>query len=104
MYPMFQTTKDLLYFVIAFCLMFLTFSAVWFLYYLIKIVKDVSNLVDNVKDKVEKTGKVIDLVKEKVDNSASHFVILVEAIKEILKFVIERKRKNSEKTIKKKKK
>ncbi|MFH1192163.1 MAG: hypothetical protein V1655_01685 [bacterium] len=96
-----QTTKDILFLVIAFCVLLLTIFLAWLLYYFIAIIRDVRKLTKSIEDKVEKTGAVIDLIKNKVDSSATHFILLVEAIKQIVKFAMERR--EAKKAAKKKK-
>lgn len=91
-----QTTKDILFLVIAFCVLLFTIFLVWLFYYFIAIVRDINKVVSSVEDKVEKVGLVIDLVKNKVDNSATHFILLVEAIKQIIKFAMERREERRE--------
>ncbi len=101
MFPYIQTTKDILFLVIAFCVLLLTVFLVWLLYYFIAIIRDIKKVVSSIEDKVEKVGLVIDLVKNKVDSSATHFILLVEAIKQIIKFAMERRA--TKKEVKKKK-
>ncbi|MFH0857110.1 MAG: hypothetical protein V1860_04405 [bacterium] len=92
-----QTTKDIMYLVISVFVLFFTIFGVWLFHYLIKIARDAAKVVEKVEDKVEKAGKVIDLAKEKIDNSAGHFILVVQTIKELVKFIIERREKRQEK-------
>ncbi|MFH1029939.1 MAG: hypothetical protein V1770_01625 [bacterium] len=89
--PQIQTTKDIMFLVIAFCILLLTVFAVWLLYYFIAIIRDVRKVTKSVEEKVEKVGRIIDLLKEKLDSSAMQFALLVSAIKEIVSFVSARR-------------
>lgn len=90
---MLQTSQDLMFIVISFCILLFTIFIIWFLYYLIMIVRDVKRVVDNVQEKIEKTGKILELLKSKIENSSAYFVIFAKAVKEITKYVMEKKRK-----------
>lgn len=96
-----QTTKDIMFLVIAFCVLLFTLFIVWLLYYFIAIIGDVRKLTKSVEEKVEKVGKIIDTVKEKLDSSATQFMIFTQAVKEIVKLVMEKRA--SKKEAKKKK-
>lgn len=97
MYPMFQTTQDLLFIILAFCILTVTVFLVWLLYYGIRIMRDISRVVKGVEDKVEKVGKIIDTAKEKIDHSAGHFILMVETIKELVKFFVQRRSQREQK-------
>lgn len=91
MCPYIQTTKDILFLVIAFCALLFTIFLVWLIYYFIAIIRDVRKVTHSVEEKVEKVGRIIDLAKEKLDSSAMQFALLVSAVKEIAKLVIEKR-------------
>ncbi|MFH0853873.1 MAG: hypothetical protein V1891_00035 [bacterium] len=86
-----QTTKDIMFLVIAFCILLFTVFFAWLLYYFIAIIGDVRKITKSVEEKVEKVGKIIDMVKEKLDSSTTQFALLVGAVKEIIKIVIEKR-------------
>lgn len=92
-----QTTKDIMYLVISVFVLFFTIFGAWLFYYLIKIVRDAAKVMESVEDKVEKAGKLIDSAKEKIDNSAGHFILLMQTIKELVKFILDRREKRKEK-------
>jgi biopolymer transport protein ExbB/TolQ len=73
---MFQSSKDILFLVISFCIISLTVFLCWMFYYLMRIFKDTSKIIEefrmrlqsltdmikNISDKVEKLHGVISLV------------------------------------------
>ncbi|MFH0951866.1 MAG: hypothetical protein V1838_01620 [Patescibacteria group bacterium] len=91
---MFDTSKDVLFLVIALAVAILTFFGSWLLYYLIKILKRGYNAVNMVTEKIETLSNIIDGLKEKLDHSASAFTILSQAI---LKLVGHWKKKSNNK-------
>ena len=59
-----ETSKDLLYVVLAFCVLWLTVFLSWLLYYVIAIVRDAESLIKQVKGAVEKVDSLAHAVHE----------------------------------------
>lgn len=90
---MFETSKDLLYIVIAFCILWITVFICWLLYYFISIIGNVRSVIKSVKEKLEKVDELINLVKEKVEHSATYLGVIVEGVGKIIDYVKEKKSK-----------
>lgn len=79
---MFQSSKDILYLVSSLCIISLTVFLCWMFYYLMRIFKDTSKIIEefrmrlqsltemikNISDKVEKLHGVISLVSSGIGN------------------------------------
>lgn len=104
--PMLETSKDLLYIVIAFCVLWFTIFVCWLLYYFISIIKNAHDLIKSVKDKVGMVGDLIENVKGKVDNSAAYVGLIANGVMKVVDIVKDKKakpdKKNGEKTKKEK--
>ena len=91
---MLEISKDLLYLVMAFCILWVTIFFCWLLYYIISIVGQMRNLIKSVKEKINKVDELINLIKEKVEHSATYLGVMVAGIEKIVDYVKERKNKN----------
>ena len=85
---MLETSKDLLYVVLAFCFLWLTIFIAWLLYYVIAIARDVSRLTGQVRGVVERVDSLTKLVHSKFESGAASFALLAQAIKEVVTWAI----------------
>lgn len=83
---MFDTSKDILYLVIAFCVLWFTVFICWLLYYFISIVGGVRKIIKSVQEKIEKVDEVINLVKDKVEHSATYLGLIVEGVSKLVQY------------------
>ncbi len=97
-----ETSKDILYIVLAFSVLWLTIFISWLLYYFISIIRSVNRVVSGLSKTLEKVEEAVKVVKEKIEHSASYFVVAAEALKEVVKYVIEKRQESGEAKKKKK--
>jgi len=88
---MLETSKDFLFIVLAFCILWLTIFVSWILYYVIRIFRNTSSVIGKVQDTVEKLDDFIENFKNKVEKSTSGLMILGELAKQGMNFVENRK-------------
>ncbi|MEA3272364.1 MAG: hypothetical protein U9P90_01700 [Patescibacteria group bacterium] len=81
---MFETSKDLLYIVIAVCVGLFTIFSCWIMFYAIMILRNVFKVVHDIKEKIEKFEKAL-------DRSATHLGLMVEVAKEVVKYLAGKK-------------
>ncbi|NQU84002.1 MAG: hypothetical protein HQ536_04810 [Parcubacteria group bacterium] len=86
---MFETSRDLLYIVIAVCVGLFTIFSCWIMFYTILIVRNVFKVVHDIKEKFEK-------FEQALDRSATHLGLMVEVGKEFVKYVGGRKKGKSD--------
>lgn len=79
---MFDSSKDLFYIVLSFCVLWFTVFLCWFLFYLIKILKQTNDLVED--------------LKEKIENALSHLGVIGEGIKKVISYVMEKRKEKEE--------
>ena len=96
-----ESSKDLLFIVLAFCILWLTIFLSWLLYYVIAIVRDAETLVRQVRSAVEKIDELAHAAHEKMERSAASFTLIAQALKELIVWGI---KERSEKKKGKKKK
>ncbi len=85
-----ETSKDLLFVVIAFCILWVTIFICWILYYLIRTTKRINDTVKSAKDKIDRVGEVIDLLKKKINEGASYVGAMVEGVIKLSEYFKER--------------
>lgn len=90
---MLETSKDLLFVVLAFCILWLTIFLSWLLYYVISIVRDAESLVRQIKGAVEKVDQLAHTVREKFEHSAASFTLVAQAVKELIVWAMQERAK-----------
>jgi len=94
--PFIETSKDLLFVVLAFCILWVTVFVSWLLYYFIMIVRDTKALVHQVRSAVEKIEELTRAAHEKMERSAASFTLIGQAVKELITWGIQQKMKGRE--------
>jgi hypothetical protein len=90
---MIETSKDLLFIILAFCILWLTIFLSWLLYYVISIVRDAESLVRQIKGAVEKVDHLAHTVREKFEHSAASFTLVATAVKELIIWAMQERNK-----------
>jgi hypothetical protein len=90
-----ETSKDLLYVVLAFCVLWLTIFLSWLLYYVISILRDAESLVRQVRGAVEKVDQLAHAVHDKMERSAASLTLIAQAVKELIVWGIQERSKKS---------
>jgi hypothetical protein len=86
-----ETSKDLLFVVLAFSVLWVTIFLSWLLYYLIAIVRDAELLIRQVKNAVMKIDELAHAAHEKMERSAASFTLIAQAVKELVVWGIKEK-------------
>lgn len=89
---MLETSKDLLYLILSVSVLLLTIFSVWFMYYLIVIVKQVYCIVRKTKKRIDKIDEIIDLLKQKIEHSVSCLFLIGEGMKKLVQIIKEKKK------------
>jgi hypothetical protein len=99
---MIGSTKDILYIVISFCILWFTIFVCWAIYYVAMILRESKKIIADVRKKIELIESLIMALKEKLEHTSSHMKLLVETIANVADFIKEkREEKKSEKKKKK---
>lgn len=101
-----ESSKDLLFVVLAFSILWVTIFLSWLLYYAMAIVRDTEHLVKQIRGAVEKVDELAHSAHEKMERSAASFTLVSQAIKELVVWGIQErtKKKVAKKTTSKRKK
>ncbi len=94
-----SSSKDVLYLVIAFCLLWLTLFTSLLLYYLITFAKRGKEMVDLIDKKVKKLAETLDFFRKKVEPTTSSLATVIAEIKTLITSLqgLSRKRKKRKK-------
>jgi len=65
---MFETSKDILYLVIAFCILWITVFLCWVFYYIVKILKNANQIAEEFRSRLQLLTEAISYVRGKVEN------------------------------------
>ncbi len=84
---MFESSKDVLYFTIAVCIAAFTFFSCLGLYYFAGFLRNVFKISKDLKKILKKVENIIDILKEKIQFSASYLFLIGEAVKKILEIM-----------------
>jgi len=68
---MFDTSKDILYLVISFCILWLTVFLCWAIYYFGKVLKNANEVIEEFRMRIEALTNAVDFVHSKVDQLAN---------------------------------
>lgn len=90
---MIETSKDLLYVILAFSILWLTIFISWMLYYVIMMFRQANQLINSFREKVEKVGQMIEKIKEKFEHVSSYLGLIGKAVEKMVDFMVEKKKK-----------
>ncbi|MDD5043502.1 MAG: hypothetical protein PHD51_02405 [Patescibacteria group bacterium] len=88
---MFETSKDLLYVILAFCILWFTIFICWAIYYFAMILKQFNKTLHSVSNVVEKFSGLVDFAKEKLDLTSNVLALIFTGIKEGIGYLQEKK-------------
>ncbi len=90
---MFDTSKDILYVVIAFSVLSATAFFCWMLYYVVKILKNASEIVEELRSRLEKLTEAIDYIRGKVEQMSGLMSVVSGGVGGLVQKVVRRKAK-----------
>ena len=101
---MIETSKDLLYVIIAVSVFGFTVFVCWAIFYLSMILRQAFKIIREMRDRLHKVDEVIKTVKEKIEHSTSYLMLIGEGVKKLVEVVEKRMDKKGAKEKKDKKK
>lgn len=88
---MIETSKDVLFLVIALCVFIVTVFFVWIMYYIAQILKSSKEMVEEVKNKVEEFGNLLTTLREKVTHSTTMLSTVAKGVTDLLSMFKEKR-------------
>lgn len=98
---MFDTSTDVLYLVIAGCVIVFTFFLVWGMYYVVQILRQGNEVITEIREKIAMFEEMLTNIKSKVALSASSIAFVAKEIGSLVDYVKDKKEKPKRKRKKK---
>ncbi len=91
---MLETSLDLLYIIIAFCVLWLTIFTSWWLFYVIMIMRRAYQITTSIKKKLKMLDDLTKSAKDKLENTALYINLAAEGISKIVGYFKNEKNNN----------
>ena len=88
---MFETSKDVLYLVLSFCILWVTAFLCWMFYYATKILKNTSQIVEEFRMRLQALTEAINYIRGKVEHMSSLMTLATEGVGGLVKKVVTKK-------------
>ena len=85
-------SKDILFFVLAFCALWFTLFLSWLIWQVASILKNVNDVIGEAKEKLSLIEKAISAMRERLDKATSIFGVLATGMEKVVEYALERKR------------
>jgi hypothetical protein len=82
-------SKDILYLVLAFCVLWLTFFLAWLVYYLVVSARQIHKATQMVREEVEKISDLIHKIRTAIELPSSIVALIMEGLKKIAEMGME---------------
>lgn len=92
------TPLDILYIVLAFCVLWFTAALFWLIWQIANIFKNVNDTVSELRSQVGKIERALTGIKDKFEHSSTSLVGLVQGVTKVVDFMMERKAKGKKQT------
>jgi CHASE3 domain sensor protein len=79
-----SSSQDIFFLVLAFCILGLTIFLAWMMYYAISAVKQVYEMISQLKQKLNAIDELVTLIKEKFNSSASYLSFIVSGVGKLI--------------------
>ena len=99
---MLETSKDLLFIILALCALLFTGFICVLLYQFISIVNNIHGLAKGIKQKLDLIDEVLTTLKDKIKSSASYIGLLANAIEKIVEHIQNKRSTDIDKKTRKK--
>ena len=90
-----QTSEDILNLSLAIASLGLAFLLSWILVYFIMIVRRLVNVLRGIEQSLAKLESFFGAAKDKIENSASYLSVMALGVKELMRYLIERRREKT---------
>src|SRR3989338_2538005 len=92
---MLETSKDLLFVVLAFCILWFTVFVCWGLYYMITMLRNASKMTASIREKLELVDKILKLVKDKLEKGSNHMALISDSVIKLVGLAMEKQQKKA---------
>lgn len=93
---MLENSKDLLYIVLSFCILWLTIFLCWFIYYAVSILRHANTMIDDLRDRLRGVEEALHAIKDKFEHASSNFVFVAEGIVKLIQYFVNHRQEEEE--------
>jgi len=104
---MLENSKDLLYIVLSFSILWLTVFLCWLIYYLVSILRGANNMMEELRDRFRGIEEAIRTMRDKMEHATTSFAFVSEGIVKLIQYFVSLKKdkeENAEETPRRRKK
>ena len=95
---MLETSKDVLYIILAFSVLWITVFLSWLLFHLIKIFRSTGKIINKATETINKIDNFVDIFKAKLESSTSNLMLLADLARQGVAFIGKKKKEPKKKT------
>jgi biopolymer transport protein ExbB/TolQ len=93
-----ESSKDILFIVLAFCALWFTAFVCWLLWYVIHILRDISRVMEEIEERIAAIDDAVRIAKERIEASFGSFGVAASGIK-MLGNYLEKRKDRAERTV-----
>lgn len=86
---MVNTAQDILYLVLAFCILWVTVFFCWLLYHVVTVFRTITSFMREMEEKVHRIDDAMHGIKERIEHSVSHLGIIGDAMKHLSRYFLD---------------
>ena len=86
-----ESSKDILYIVLSVCVLWATVFLCWMLYYVMKILKNTSQIIEEFRVRLETISTIISSIQNKIDNISGIMNLFTEGFGGMVRKVVTKK-------------
>jgi predicted PurR-regulated permease PerM len=101
---MLENSKDLLYIVLSFSVLWVTVFLCWLIYYLVSILRNANEMVEELRERFRGIEDAIRSIRDKMEHATSTLSFVSEGVMRLIQYFISRGKGITETVEKKKKK
>lgn len=90
---MLETSKDLLFIILAFCILWFTIFLTWAIFYLVMILRNANLMISDFRKKMEKLDEIADFIKDKLGEGFASFAVLAKGFLKVVEIFRDSKKK-----------
>ncbi|MEK7105607.1 MAG: hypothetical protein AAB865_02915 [Patescibacteria group bacterium] len=90
-------SKDILFFVLAFCVLWFTLFVSWLIWQVAMILKNVNDTVSDVREKLNMIEKAVSSVKERFEGVAGILGIVGKGVEKVVEYASEKRKASKDK-------
>lgn len=89
----FESTKDILYLVISFCVLWVTVFLCWTFYYIVRLLRNANQIVEEFRLRLQTLTDTINYIRGKVEHISGLMTLASDGVGGLVKKVVARKAK-----------